>query len=187
MPQESGLTAAGRRLLDAAADLFYAQGINAVGVAAIADSAGVTKKTLYDCFGSKDGIVVAYLTQRHDDWRKLLDARLASVPRSPLAVFDSYVDHLRLGRTVNGCGFINAAADLSATHPAIGVIRDHKVEVRRRLRDLLPTKGHTTRTREALATHLFYLLEGAVVHTGLVGDLSPLTTSRKLASKLVNG
>ena len=46
-------TPAGRVLLERASELFYAEGITAVGVAGIAEAAGVTKKTLYDCFGSK--------------------------------------------------------------------------------------------------------------------------------------
>jgi AcrR family transcriptional regulator len=133
----SGRTPAGRRLLAAASELFYLQGLNAVGVAAIADAAGVTKKTLNDCFGSKDGVVIAYLSARHEDWRAVLDARLARGPRSPLAVFDSYIDHLQLGDQINGCGFINAAADISKTHLAMDVVRKHKAEVRRRLDDLV--------------------------------------------------
>jgi AcrR family transcriptional regulator len=52
------MTPAGQRVLDVASRLFYRGGINAVGVALIAETAGVTKKTLYDCFGSKQKLVV---------------------------------------------------------------------------------------------------------------------------------
>lgn len=186
MTLSSGRTPAGRRLLAAASELFYLQGLNAVGVAAIADTAGVTKKTLYDCFGSKDGVVIAYLSARHEDWRAVLDARLARGPRSPLAVFDSYIDHLQLGDQINGCGFINAAADISKTHPAMAIIRGHKAEVRRRLDDLVDCPGISVSSRGSLVEHLFYLLEGAVVHAGLVGDVEPLLASRQLAASLVD-
>jgi AcrR family transcriptional regulator len=60
-PNTTALTPAARRILDAAAGLFYAQGIHAVGVEAIAAAAHVTKKTLYDRFGSKEALIAAYL------------------------------------------------------------------------------------------------------------------------------
>ncbi|GAA2411721.1 TetR/AcrR family transcriptional regulator [Actinomadura vinacea] len=181
-------TPAGRRLLATAAGLFYSHGINAVGVATIAEQAKVTKKTLYDCFGSKDGLVVAYLIQRHQDWRHALETRLATDEASPLTVFDSYLDHLRREPEVHGCGFINAAADLPATHRAMNVIRDHKTQVRHQLDALLPSRYDTatTSTRESTVTHLFYLLEGATVEAGLLRSLKPLETSRNLAQTLLS-
>jgi len=185
MSQKTGSTPAGRRILAAAAELFYAHGINAVGVATIADEAKVTKKTLYDCFGSKDGIVVAYLTQRHQDWRDVLEARLATDEPSPLMVFDSYFDHLRREPEINGCGFINAAADLPPSHRAMTIIRDHKTEVRYRLDALLPSRYDTASKRESTVTHLFYLLEGATVEAGLLGSLKPLEASRRLAQAVL--
>lgn len=185
MSQAIAPTPAGRRLLDAATALFYSHGINAAGVATIAKEANVTKKTLYDCFGSKDGIIVAYLTRRHQDWRDALEARLASDEHSPLIVFDSYLDHLRREPEVNGCGFINAAADLPATHSAMSVIRDHKTEVRYRLGALLPSRYDTASMRETTGTHLFFLLEGATVEAGLLGSLEPIEASRRIAQTLL--
>ncbi|SDS22609.1 TetR/AcrR family transcriptional regulator [Actinopolymorpha singaporensis] len=81
------LTPAGRRILDAASALFYDQGIHAVGVDAVARAAGVTKKTLYDCFGSKDVLVACYLRARDERWREWLT---------------SYVDHHAAARTSTG-------------------------------------------------------------------------------------
>ncbi|MEO3830154.1 TetR/AcrR family transcriptional regulator [Actinomadura sp. B10D3] len=187
MSQGMPPTPAGRRLLAAAAELFYAQGINAVGVATIAEAANVTKKTLYDCFGSKDGIVVAYLTQRHQDWRRALETRLSADEPSPLMVFDSYLDILRREPGVNGCGFINAAADLPAGHRAMKVIRDHKAEVRRQIDALLPSRYGTASAsaRETIVTHLFYLLEGGTAEAGLLGSLKPLEDSRRITQSLL--
>ncbi|MGH3368001.1 MAG: helix-turn-helix domain-containing protein, partial [Nocardioidaceae bacterium] len=62
------LTPAGERLVEAASELFYRRGIRAVGVDLIAEVAGTTKKTLYDRFGSKDGLVVLYLQRRQHRW-----------------------------------------------------------------------------------------------------------------------
>ncbi|WP_016700389.1 helix-turn-helix domain-containing protein, partial [Actinoalloteichus spitiensis] len=70
-------TPGARAVLAAASELFYDQGIHAVGVDAIAARAGVTKKTLYDRFGSKERLVVEYLAQRDQRWRAFLTPRLA--------------------------------------------------------------------------------------------------------------
>src|SRR5258707_13487860 len=65
------------RLLAAADELFYGEGINTVGIDRVIEHAGVAKASLYDCFGSKEGLIRAYLTARHEGRQKLLRDRLA--------------------------------------------------------------------------------------------------------------
>src|SRR4051794_37400383 len=89
------MTPAGTRLLAAAADLFYRHGVRAVGVDLIAETAGTTKKTLYDRFGSKDALVALYLLQRAHRWREHLLAGLADAgvdPATPSGDSDSDSD-----------------------------------------------------------------------------------------------
>ncbi|MER7078376.1 transcriptional regulator, TetR family [Saccharopolyspora kobensis] len=124
------LTPAGRRVLDVAAELFYAEGIHAVGVEAIAAGAGVTKKTLYACFGSKERLVTAYLVERDQRWREWVRnwvAERASGPRDELlAVFDAlgaWMD--RAG--FRGCAFVNALAEMpEPDHPGRAVVIGQK-------------------------------------------------------------
>src|SRR5260370_14427059 len=73
------------RLLAAADELFYGEGINTVGIDRVIEHAGVAKASLYDCFGSKEGVIRAYLPARHYDPQKLLRDRLARYgqPREP--------------------------------------------------------------------------------------------------------
>ncbi len=130
------LTDGARKILDSASELFYRNGIHAVGVDAIAAGAGVTKRTLYDRFGSKDALVVAYLTERDRRWWERFEERLATAPRPRvLAVFDSYRADVDEGD--RGCAFINAAAELPFSHPAYDVIRDHKQRVHERMVQLV--------------------------------------------------
>lgn len=82
-PRRVRMTPGARRVLEAAERLFYEHGIHAVGVDTIAAEAGVTKKTLYDRFGSKEQIVVEYLAGRDERWRELLAGRLAAAGRAP--------------------------------------------------------------------------------------------------------
>jgi AcrR family transcriptional regulator len=128
-----GMTEAGTRLLDAASDLFYLRGVRAVGVDLIAETAGTTKKTLYDRFGSKDALVALYLLRRSHRWREHLLARLADAgvdgEELVLVVFDTVLSWM--GTQRRGCAFVNAYAELGDSgHPAVPVIRAEKAWMR---------------------------------------------------------
>ncbi|MGH3319907.1 MAG: TetR/AcrR family transcriptional regulator [Streptosporangiaceae bacterium] len=183
---EGARTAAGRRVLAAASELFYTHGIHAVGVAAIAAAAGVTKKTLYDCYGSKDQLVAAYLQHRDDTWWASLERRLAAatVPRT-LAVFDAYADESL--DTSRGCAFLNGAAELPAGHPGYAIVRAHKSAVRARLAELVAEDHPHIVDRDRCVEHLFLLLEGAIAHRGIDGDGHHLARARQIAHTMLGG
>ena len=179
------LTPGARRILEASADLFYRHGIHAVGVDAIAAASGVTKRTLYDRFGSKDALVAAYLKARHAAWWDRLEDRLASAPAPRvLAVFDAYV--LDAPSIDRGCGFLNAAGELPAGHPGHAVVRAHKTAVRRKLEELLRADEPGLADPAGLADHLFLLVEGAVAQRGIDGDERMLAVARQTAEHLVS-
>ncbi len=121
-------------LLEAAARLFYAQGVGATGIDTITTEAGVAKKSLYNNFASKADLVAAYLEARHEEWLGLYRAR-AAVAATPaervLAVFDAYLDHANFAyeHGFRGCGLLNAAAELPVGHPGRLAVRQHKEEV----------------------------------------------------------
>jgi len=81
------------RLLQAAAELFYDEGISATGIDAIIQRAGVAKQSLYNNFASKAELVATYLEHRHAEWLDLYEKRLAKAAGpldGILAVFDAY-------------------------------------------------------------------------------------------------
>src|ERR1700679_4312618 len=83
------------RLLTAADELFYEEGVNLVGIDRIIEHAGVAKASLYDCFGSKEELIRSDLQQRHEARQVQLRERLAryASPRERiLAVFDSMAE-----------------------------------------------------------------------------------------------
>ncbi|GAA2090680.1 TetR/AcrR family transcriptional regulator [Aeromicrobium tamlense] len=177
------LTPAAGRILDAAAELFYLHGIHAVGVDTIADASGVTKRTLYDRFGSKDVLVATYLRARHAAWWARLDERLAEAPEPrALAVFDAYAQDAP--SVERGCAFLNAAGELPAGHPAHAVIRAHKHAVRVRLEELVRA-DRPDLDAAATAEHLFLLLEGGVAQRGIDGDARLMRSARELAARLL--
>lgn len=173
---EGELTPAARRILATVDELFYERGIRAVGVEEIAETAGVTKKTLYDTFGSKDALVVAYLRDRDRQWRAWLGTYVEQHATTPmdklLATFDALAEWLRRDHA-RGCAFVNANAEFpDRDHPAQAVIAEDKRWVRDYLSSLagdagLPDPHH-------VADQLMILHEGVTVTQSL--DVVPQAT-----------
>ena len=156
------------RILDAAALCFYRDGIWATGVDALAAEAGVSKRTLYNHFGSKDGVIAAYLRQREDYWQSALDAICAEIGDDPVERVVAYVH--AYARPVapelfRGSAFINAAAELADEDgEALGVIQHSIDRMEEGIAAILEKAGYAR--PEDLARMVTYLLEGAVVIGG---------------------
>lgn len=186
VPQAPALTPAARAILDAAGHLFYDRGINAVGVDTVAAEAGTTKKTLYDQFGSKAALAVAYLTERDENYRAWVERavdRCSSTERI-LAVFDA-LDSWMGAHSPKGCPFVHAHSELlgSPDHPAHDVIRGQKVWARELFADLAREEG--VAAPDALAVQLVSLLEGAAVLRSISEIPNAVTASRAAALVLV--
>ncbi|MEV0981045.1 helix-turn-helix domain-containing protein [Streptomyces sp. NPDC049915] len=182
------MTPAARRVLEAAARLFYERGIHAVGVDLIAAEAGVTKKTLYDRFGSKEQIVVEYLADRDERWRAFLAPYLDAAPGPAarvLAVFDAS-RAWAVPYSPKGCSMVNAHAEISdPTHPAYAIITAQKRWMLGLFTDLAAdiapdAAGHLGRT-------LMLLHEGALVAHGLNTFADPIRHAREQARALLAG
>ncbi|MFC9982290.1 TetR/AcrR family transcriptional regulator [Gordonia sp. NPDC127522] len=178
-----------RLILDAASALFYEHGIHAVGVDSIAAAAGVTKRTLYDRFGSKEQLVVEYLRARNAAWQEFLRSRLDAADASPSAQLAAIFDATRdwsADRGHKGCAMINAHAEISDPgHPAFSIIVGQKHE----LRDLfasIATKSGAPDPR-TLAQRLFILHEGALVTAGMGVEPGALDAARDLALEIFDG
>jgi AcrR family transcriptional regulator len=177
------------RLLAAAANRFYADGITATGVDTIASQAGVAKMSLYNNFPSKAALVEAYLDERHVEWLELYEGRSIDAGKPAdyiVAVFDAYIDHASLAyeHGFRGCGLLNAAAELPAGHPGREIVRRHKEEVEAILRSHLSELTDRARASR-LAEHLSFLLEGSMARAGLEGQSDRLVAARALAEEMV--
>lgn len=176
------------RILQAARELFYRDGINAVGVDAIAAAAGTNKMTLYRHFSSKDELAAAYLSQIAGDadalWQTARDAHPGDADaqlRYLLRRVSQFADECS-GR---GCALANAAVELSEPrHPARRVIEAHKRRQRERLVGLCREAGYAK--PEQLADELFLLIEGARVSLQSVGAGGPGTRLYALTEALLD-
>ncbi|PDT50505.1 TetR family transcriptional regulator [Sinorhizobium fredii] len=184
-------TPAKERLLNAAAELFYREGVGATGIDAITAHAGVAKMSLYNNFSSKADLVRAYMERRLAEWRDAYRERLkqATTPQERiLAIFDSYVDHAALAYEwgFRGCGLLNAAAELPVGDPGRATVALQKEEVERLFKEhLLALQPAGGASIDETAQHLSFLLEGAMSRAGLEGHDARLKTARKVAVSIL--
>jgi AcrR family transcriptional regulator len=177
------------RILDAAAQHFYAGGIAATGIDVITASAGVAKMSLYNNFASKAALVEAYIDARHEEWLGLYRARIAdaATPQERvLAVFDAYIDHAAAAYShgFRGCGLLNAAAELGVDDPGRIAVRRHKEHVEQILTEHLTTLTDPS-SAQRLAERFSFLLEGAMARAGLEGQPARLVHAREFAAEML--
>ncbi|MDR6980863.1 AcrR family transcriptional regulator [Streptomyces sp. 3330] len=152
------------RLLETASRLFYAEGIQAVGVDRLIAEGGVTKATFYRHFPSKDDLVLAYLRGRDGAIRAQFAAgtAIAGSPEQMLDLLIAGISDDACGEGFRGCPFINAAAEYpDPDHNVRRAIGEHRTWFRQALTSLAAACGHPD-PRGAAAT-LVLLRDGAMV------------------------
>ena len=168
--------AAGRKLardkvFEVAADLFYRQGVRAVGVDTIVKHADEAKISLYRSFASKDDLIVAYLDDRNEKfWRQWDEtfARHQDDPRAELRAIMRYLAKRTTQEGYRGCPFINYCAEYPDTsHPGRRVAEANKREWRRRL--LAIAEALDAPRPKQLADSLLLLVEGAYAISQTLG------------------
>nr|WP_245454375.1 TetR/AcrR family transcriptional regulator [Bradyrhizobium sp. RP6] len=166
------------RILETADKLFYLQGIRAVGVDTIAAEIGISKRTLYNHFPSKDALIAAYLE------RRFVSQRPSDKPPAEqiLATFDS-LERRFAAKDFRGCPFVNAVAELGPADRAVKKIAIAFKESRRIwFREQLNELG--VADADALATQLVLLVDGAIAQD-LVRDDPEMARAAKEAAKVL--
>ncbi|MGE0339840.1 MAG: TetR/AcrR family transcriptional regulator [Xanthobacteraceae bacterium] len=175
------------RILAAASDLFYRQGIRAVGVDAIAEAAGTNKMTLYRHFESKDSLVAEYLRRLSGKSQLFWSHIEREFPGLYRKQLEAWLE--AAGRDANdpqgrGCALANAAVELAEKdHPARRVIEEHKRAQRDRLAKLCADAG--LQQPEMLADELFLMLEGARVCAQSIGTDSPCCNFVRMGEAII--
>jgi AcrR family transcriptional regulator len=180
------LTPAAKRVLEVASDLFYNRGIGGVGMELIAAEAGVTKKTVYDRFGSKEALVLAYLRARDARWRAFVTGWIEGVAdpgERILATFDALDEWLRT-ESSRGCSMVNALAELpDRSHPGHRAAAEQKAWLHGLYEGLASEAG--VEDPGGLADRLLILHEGAVVAFSVAGQVGAARTARDTAELLL--
>jgi len=163
------------RILATARDLFYRDGIRAVGVETIAAEAGTNKMTLYRNFGSKEELIAEYLRGEvaavETHWDGLL-ALHAADPKALILAWLKDMGQLMTRPESRGCPMVNAAVEIpDADHPGRKVIEQHKSAMRDRLASACRKAGLAH--PELLADQIHMLVEGAGVSLQSIGPEGP--------------
>jgi AcrR family transcriptional regulator len=179
------------RILAAAGDLLYRQGIAATGMDQLSAAAKVTKRTLYRHFASKDYLVAAYLAQSAEAARGAEATFADASPRQRLlAIFDTLgMLRQRAGldnsEEFRGCPFLNAAVEVpDPGHPTHVLTAAEKTSFAARLAKIAEEAGATGADR--LGEQLALLYDGAAARSVAVNTLATADTAREIAAVLID-
>ena len=174
------------QILEVAERLFYARGVQAVGMAEIRATAGVSLKRLYQAFPSKDALVEEYL-RRHDQWRRqaladYVDAHASTPLERILAVYDWLF--VWFGQPdFRGCAFTNCFGEFGASSQVVAdATRDHKAAFRRYIADLVAAAGRPS----WIVGPLELLAQGAMVTAAVQESTEPARQARDAARILLD-
>jgi AcrR family transcriptional regulator len=174
------------RLLAAADELFYAEGIHTVGIDRIIERAGVAKASLYSLYGNKEGLIRAYLRGRLERRQDRTVRRLEGVesPREQLlAVYDVLASFIA-EPDFHGCAFMNACAEAKPGSAALEAAEESRGWTRALFTRLAREAGAPD--PETLARQLVQLYDGAIVTARMDGDPTAAATARASAAALID-
>lgn len=180
-------TAPRDRILDVASQLFYQNGIRAVGVDTIIAQADVAKMTFYKHFKSKDLLVLEFLKRRDELWRDWFEStvyRLASKDENrPLAIFDALEERFSR-KDFRGCAFINTMVEMAdGDHLAHQAAAEHKQKVQRLIRTWLSAAG--VKKSGELSKAFLLLIDGAIVTAVRERNTHSAKAAKKIAATLL--
>jgi AcrR family transcriptional regulator len=177
------------RIVAAANKLFYDEGIRGVSVDAVAEKAGVTKRTLYYHFKSKDDLIAAYLEGRDQPnlalFKRWFDEAGGGLPAKIQAIFDNLARSARHPKW-RGCGFLRTSAELANMpgHPAMKIGAAHK----KKFEAWLQMEFATAKLSDAalLARQIALLLDGSFATVLLHRDAAYMEAAGLAAHKLLS-
>ena len=176
------------RILEAATQLFYANGIRAIGVDAIAAEAGVTKRTLYKHFKSKDALIAAYLEGQHEPVLAALIRSVTRIKGDLVAQIEGLflaVARQAENRDWHGCPFARAVSELRQSHDDVicRLAEKHKQAFEQWLEEHL-TAGKAENP-DLLARQIMVLLDGSIIQVLIHRDPAYALAGAEAAVALV--
>lgn len=177
------------RIIEAAGKLFHRDGIRAVSVDAVAAKAGVTKRTVYYHFRSKDELIAAYLQTRDQPnvliFQRWFAESAGDTADKVQAIFSHLAENARNPRW-KGCGFLRTSVELMNLpgHPAIQAGRAHKKRTEDWLCEMFAAERPTAEAR-LLARQIVLLIDGAFSVVLLNRDASYMESAGDAAARLI--
>jgi AcrR family transcriptional regulator len=173
------------RLLAAAEELFYDEGVNTVGIDRVIERAGVAKASLYSAFGSKEMLIRSYLEARQEARKKRLIEKLArfKTPRTRLlGVFD-VIGETFADPNYRGCAFMRARAEARPNGDVKAVCDTSRSWTRQLFTEL--ARDARVAHPERFAQQMVLLYDGAMVSAFMDGNPDAAATARGIAATLL--
>lgn len=182
-----------QHLVTTAFELFYREGVHAVGINRVLEAAGVAKKTLYHHFDSKEVLVAAVVEYRDGRYRDWLLARMARAGTGQhaltglfAALDDWFNDRDPAIRPFHGCFFINVSAEYGdPAHPIHQLCADHKRAIAAQVTEVMAQVTEDPEQQERLAQAVLLLKEGCIVQAHVCGDRSAAVRAGELLAALL--
>jgi AcrR family transcriptional regulator len=178
-------TSARERLLAAADELFYENGINLVGIDRVIEHAGVAKASLYDCFGSKEELIRAYLKGRADKRQARIVERLAGLetPQEKILGVFELMAEIANSPDYRGCAFQRASAEAGASSIIKGTCDESRTWLRSQFTEL--ARQAKAADPELLGQQLVFLYDGAALAASVDGDRNAPRAAKALAAQIL--
>lgn len=179
-----------QKILDAAAILFYNDGITNTGINTITDKAKVAKMSLYNNFPTKSDLISSYIEARHQEWLELYAVRNrdAHTPVDKIiAVFEAYQDHAEFAyeKGFRGCGLLNAAAEFPAHSAERLAVKQHKDEIEKIISTQLAQLIEEPERVQQIALMLSFLLEGSIARAGLESSSEKVLAATQMVKTIL--
>ena len=177
------------RILATADELFYREGVRAVGIQRVIDEAGIAKASLYAHYASKDDLVAACMERRGQATRTAVNAALAAAPDNPraklLALFDFQREAV-IDPGFHGCPVQKTHSELLAEtdHPARKVTAAPRQWMHELYARLVKETGATS--PDYVAGALVVLFDGAIATTMVDGDVNATRYARLAAEQIID-
>ncbi|GAA5034786.1 TetR family transcriptional regulator C-terminal domain-containing protein [Actinopolymorpha pittospori] len=172
------------QLLDAAEQVFYARGIQAVNMNELRTVAELPLRRIYQLFPSKDELVVAFLRRRHDRMMGAIEDHVADIQEPQarvLAIFD-YLDEWFREPDFRGCPWMNAYGELGPTNPAVAAeVHHHQRAFRTLVTGIVTEAGYP----HEVANAIYLLVEGSVATSAVQHTAGPAGEARRGAEMLL--
>ena len=175
------------RIMQAAADLFYREGVQNVGIDRVIAESGVAKMSLYNNFKSKDALIAAWLQQRDANWREWFQKTVEKQATDPaqrlIAMFDALEEWFSQS-DFRGCAFINSSVELvDPEHPGYQVAIEHQQAMFDYILQLV--NAANIANPDTVAEQLLLLVEGSIVVAMMRRNPAAATHAKAAATTLI--
>jgi AcrR family transcriptional regulator len=183
-----GEPSARERLIEIAIELFYQEGIRAIGIDTVVARSGVSKSSLYRTFASKDALIAAFAEEQNRRfwrwWDEIMERHVGAPRRQIEALFEGVAEQIA-NPQFRGCPFINLATEFpDRRHPGTEIACNNKKEVCKRLRIL--ARALYARDPRQLGDQLALLIDGAYGHTVTLGAIGLRRELIEMAKLLID-